>query len=103
MKKLFLNGLYNSFRNPSRNDLSFTQNFDIKHQTLTQNFDLECLPRLHDSVILIRNRDKLKHFIFFLIKLLELILQLIMKKRFLHVQFRKILKDFANRAIWEHK
>lgn len=71
MKKLFLNGLYNSFRNPSRNDLSFTQNFDIKHQTLTQNFDLECLPRLHDSVILIRNRDKLKHFIFFFNKVVR--------------------------------
>lgn len=38
-EKTFLNGLYNSFRNPSRNDLSFTQNFDIKssHRTLIWN------------------------------------------------------------------
>lgn len=59
-EKTFLNGLYNSFRNPSRNDLSFTQNFD-----------LECLPRPHDSVILIRNRDTLKHFIFFFNKVVR--------------------------------
>lgn len=36
-----------------------------------QNFDLECLPRPHDSVILIRNRDKLKHFIFFFNKVVR--------------------------------
>lgn len=37
-----------------------------------QNFDFECLLRFYDFVIFIRNRDKLKYFIFFLNKVVRI-------------------------------